>query len=142
LNLKNSVVGFDLFRLLLASSQENARTRRGSAGRAKENNRMFQIQKLAHQRNPKSRPQASAERVWSTDHPLNACEFLRVELRAAVDVRRRRKPSASTTRSTEKGFAISARHMQALKDLIQATIAQAEVDGLLEASRSVSEGAS
>jgi hypothetical protein len=50
-----------------------------------------------------------------------------------VDVRRWRKPSsAKTTRSTEKGFAISVRHLSALKDLIEATIARAQAEGLLE----------
>ena len=92
---------------------------------------MPEIIQLARARNTKSRP--SAECVWLADHEIDACEFLHVELRAGVDVRRWRKPSsAKTTRSTEKGFAISVRHLSALKDLIEATIARAQAEGLLE----------
>jgi hypothetical protein len=111
-------------------------------------NDMTDITQVARARNTRSR--SSAESIWLADHEINTCEFLRVELRrkrerAVVDVRRWRKLPNGTPRSTEKGLAISVRHLSALKGLIDAAAAQTDVDGLLiddGAARSVSGDAS
>jgi hypothetical protein len=96
---------------------------------------MSEIVQSARKRNNKSWP--SSKCVWSADHEINSCESLRIELRqqserAVVDIRRWRKLPDGTPSSTEKGYAISVRHMRALKDLIETAIARAEADGLLD----------
>jgi hypothetical protein len=104
---------------------------------------MIEITQVARARNTGS--WSSAKSIWLADYQINAHEFLRVELRqkggrAVVDVRRWRKLPNGTPRSTEKGLAITVRHLFALKGLIDAAAAQADVDGLLidnRAARSV-----
>jgi hypothetical protein len=87
-----------------------------------------------HKRTPQ--PWAS-KRVWSLDRDINTHEFVRAEIlqiraRTVIDVRRWRKLPDGSTLSTGKGFAISVRHIRALKDLIGAAIARAEADGFLD----------
>ena len=93
---------------------------------------------VAHARNTRSRP--SAKCIWSADHSINAVESVRVELRqkgerAIVDIRRWRTLPDGTTRPTGKGVALAARHLPALKGLIEIAIAQMETEGFLEGCR-------
>jgi hypothetical protein len=60
----------------------------GAPRPGKVSNYMTEITQVARARNTRS--WSSAESIWLADHEINTCEFLRVEPRAAVDVRRRR----------------------------------------------------
>jgi hypothetical protein len=97
---------------------------------AKEEINMRELVQVTRPRKP-SQSWASAEDIWSTEYEINGREFLRAELRqgkkrgAVVDVRRWRKQPDGTTRPTEKGFAISVRHLSAIIDLLGAALAQA-----------------
>lgn len=96
---------------------------------------MTKITQLARTRNTRSCP--SAKRIWLTDHEINACELLRVELRqqgerAVVDVRRWRRKPGEAAQATGRGFALSIRHLRAFSELLNAALAEAEAAGLLD----------
>jgi hypothetical protein len=99
---------------------------------------MCKIAKQAHQRNREPSYGTDATQVWSTEFQINTRESLRVELRRlktrfTLELRRWFKPPDGIVRPTERGFAISARHVQVLNVLIKAAIAHAEAAGLLDA---------
>jgi hypothetical protein len=78
----------------------------------------------------KSLTQAKSDKapLWTGEHQINNRECLRAELRtgkthATLDLRRWFKPPGGPARPTERGFAIAARHLLALRTLLDATIA-------------------
>jgi hypothetical protein len=86
-----------------------------------------------HKRTPQS---WASKRAWFLDHDINAHEFIRAEIlqtrtRTVVDVRRWRKLPDGSTQPTGKGIALAARHLPALKRLIDSALAEDLAKGLL-----------
>lgn len=98
---------------------------------------MRKVGEQAHQRNREPSPRADATSVWSADFAINQRECLRVELRQhkthySVDARRWRRSPDGDLRATDRGLALALRHLPALKAIIDAAVAQAQADSLLD----------
>jgi hypothetical protein len=96
---------------------------------------MSSLARVEHEH--KETPQSWASKcVWFLDYEINTHEFVRAEIlqartRTVIDVRRWRKLPDGSTRSTGKGVALAARHLPALKHLIDAALAEGHAKGLL-----------
>ena len=96
---------------------------------------MSSLARVEHEHKRTPQPWAS-KCVWFLDQDINTREFVRAEIlqtrtRTVMDVRRWRRLPDGSTQPTGKGVALAARHLPALKHLIDAALAEGQAKGLL-----------